>query len=409
MDWLDSILEKIGIRFQEMSLKKTLWCYMTVAIVATLLAYALTFTILNGWENVIFEQNAYEVTYRQIQPETKMIVERKGWEVPNETNFILKVIHAIFLVCIISYPIIAICMVSHIYYQKKLKEPLERMVEEARYIERDDLSFPCQWESKDEMGKACEAIERMRKRLIENKKDLWDLMEEQRNLNAAFAHDLRTPLTVMQGYTELMIQFYPKGKISEEKLMDTVEALNRQVKRLKYFTETMKDMHSIEAIKIKKENKSLKELVQKVEQIAKGLANTQETAIEVKPVKEDKEGYFDENIILEVLENLLSNALRYAKNQIEVYLEAEEDILFLSVKDNGRGFTKEELYQATRPYYTDSQKKDEDCHYGLGLTICKMLCKKHGGDLTLSNSMDGGAIVCASFFISTSPPIFSVK
>lgn len=404
MDWVESVFEKIGIRFRQMSLKKTLWCYMTAAIAATLLAYALTFTVLNGWEDIIFEQNAQEVVYQQVRTQTKTIVEVQGMELPRTADMILTVIHAIFLVCTIAYPTAAVCIVSHIYYQKKLKEPLERMVEEARYIEQDDLSRSCCWESNDEMGKACAAIERMRKRLIENKRDLWELMEEQRNLNAAFAHDLRTPLTVMQGYTELIAQFYPKGKISQEKLMETLEALNRQAKRLKSFTETMKNIHSIEAIRIKKEAKSLKELARKAEETAKGLSHGRKTAVRVKPVQEDKTEYFDENVVLEVLENLLSNALRYAKDEIEVYLEAEKDVLFLSVKDNGRGFTKEELYQATRPYYTDSKKKDENDHYGLGLTICKILCKKHGGELTLSNSMDGGAIVCASFFTSGECP-----
>lgn len=398
MDWIDSILEKGGIQFQKMSLRKALWCYMGIAIFATLLAYTVTFTILNGWENMIFQQNSYTITFQKIT-EGGMLVEDYRREAEEEVKVILTVIRLVQQAVLVLYPVIALCITSHVYYQKKLREPLEKMAEEAAYIGRDDLSLPCLWDTEDEMGKACEAIEKMRRRLVENKKDMWDLMEQQRDLNAAFAHDIRTPLTVMQGYTEMLMQFYPRGKISEEKLLDTLEALNRQVRRLKNFTETMKDIHSMEEIQVKKKKEFLGDLKQKITHAAKGLEHLEEISIEVNQKNTQAMGYFDENVILEVAENLLSNAVRYAKTKVEVQLETEGEAFFLSVKDDGRGFRETELYQAARPYYTDPEEKEEGVHYGLGLTICKILCKKHGGDLALSNSVDGGAIACASFFI----------
>lgn len=125
----------------------------------------------------------------------------------------------------------------------------------------------------------------------------------------------------------------------------------------------------------------------------------------------DSDLYYDENVVMEVLGNLLSNALRYGKKNIEILAEKQEEKLFLYVKDDGRGMTKEELYKADSPYYTDKTKneqeqggnddvlyKKQNIHFGLGLTICKILCKKHGGNLSFCNSVDGGVIVCAEFF-----------
>lgn len=275
------------------------------------------------------------------------------------------------------------------------------MVEEAEYIGRDDLSLPCQWESEDEMGKACEAMEKMRRRLAENQKDTWELMEQQRSLNAAFAHDMRTPLTVMQGYTELLLRFYPQGKISQEKMTETLEALDRQVKRMKNFAETMRDINTLDEREVKKERHLFSELEEKVSQSARGMEQLGEIAIEVRRKEKNvgaEQGYFDEELMLEVLENLLANALRYAKKKVEVQIETSREQVCLFVRDDGKGFSEEELYQATKPYYTDPAGKEEGMHWGIGLTICKMLCKKHGGDLTLSNSVDGGAIVCAAFW-----------
>ncbi len=102
-------------------------------------------------------------------------------------------------------------------------------------------------------------------------------------------------------------------------------------------------------------------------------------------------------LILEVADNLLANALSYAGSRIWVKLDydAGEGILRLYVRDDGRGFTSEELKMAVRPYY--GENKGSGLHFGIGLSICKLLCEKHGGSISLSNSLDGGAIVCGQF------------
>ena len=110
--------------------------------------------------------------------------------------------------------------------------------------------------------------------------------------------------------------------------------------------------------------------------------------------------FYDEDVVMEVFGNLLSNAIRYARHKIQVLAKQREDMLCLYVKDDGRGMTSEELSKAVSPYYSDKKQVENDegePHFGLGLTICRMLCKKHGGDLSLSNSIEGGAVVCAEF------------
>ncbi len=63
--------------------------------------------------------------------------------------------------------------------------------------------------------------------------------------------------------------------------------------------------------------------------------------------------------------------------------------------------TKEELYRADSPYYSDKtyEEAGQEMHFGLGLTICKILCKKHGGSLGFANSVEHGAIVSAQFYV----------
>jgi signal transduction histidine kinase len=89
----------------------------------------------------------------------------------------------------------------------------------------------------------------------------------------------------------------------------------------------------------------------------------------------------------------MGNALRYAREKIQVRIQLEKGKLFLYIKDDGGGFDKRSLMNAKKPYFTT-----EKGHFGLGLTICKLLCEKHGGTLEVTNGIHGGGIVCASFF-----------
>ena len=68
--------------------------------------------------------------------------------------------------------------------------------------------------------------------------------------------------------------------------------------------------------------------------------------------------------------------------------------LYLTVKDDGRGFQKEELEHATKPFYKGMAEMGPG-HFGMGLGICKIFCEKHGGCVELWN--DGGAVVMAVF------------
>lgn len=67
--------------------------------------------------------------------------------------------------------------VSHQYYKRKLEEPLRILKREMEFIGGDDLSFDCNYISNDEMGEICQAFNCMRKQLIKNQENLWELME----------------------------------------------------------------------------------------------------------------------------------------------------------------------------------------------------------------------------------------
>ena len=102
----------------------------------------------------------------------------------------------------------------------------------------------------------------------------------------------------------------------------------------------------------------------------------------------------DSSFISQVCNNLISNAVRYARSSVTLSFSLRDNGLLLSVSDDGKGFDKSTLSKATNPYYTEESNHSE--HFGLGLYICKLLCEHHNGYLKIED-VTGGAIVSAYF------------
>ena len=94
----------------------------------------------------------------------------------------------------------------------------------------------------------------------------------------------------------------------------------------------------------------------------------------------------DEGMLLQVAENLMSNALRFARQTVSVTLSFDTDGLELEVTDDGCGFPAELLKNGVQPFQKHTEEAE---HFGMGLYICKVLCEKHGGSLLIENHKKG--------------------
>lgn len=403
MDWLEEQWQKLYQKMTHMSLKKTLAAYIFLALLSVLSCWLVTWQICESWQRMLGGESGegYQLIYIQMEDGTMGYARQTDEAIdvlPENVQGALKVVRIVQNFSIFLYTGVAIWLVAWLYYRNKLRHPIALLTCEAEHIGHDDLDFSCAFHSDDEMGSLCNAVEGMRKKLAARQGKIWEEMEEQRRLNAAFAHDLRTPLTVLQGYVDLLETYYPQGRISQEKMEEILGMMDGQLDRLRRFGDTMKKIHSLEERGAVLADGKLEELSRHLAETARVLSSAEGPEIVFRMTGEmDGKRRMDLELIQEVADNLISNALRYACRQVELILEAETDTLRLSVRDDGRGFSREELKMAAQPYYTD--QKEQGQHFGIGLYISRMLCQKHGGSLTLSNSVRGGAVVCAQFHI----------
>lgn len=286
-----------------------------------------------------------------------------------------------------------------IFYNKKLKQPITLLQKGAQEIGKTNLDFEISYDKKDEMGELCKAFEQMRVQLIENNSYLWNMIEEQKQLRSAFTHDIRTPLSVLKGYVQLLKRHLPEQNIDMKKQLEILDDIEEQAVRLERFSDSIKKTQKMDNLSITKEPIAIGTLLDKMEKTILLMKGESSIVVEYKcHCSEIEQLYIDMYIFMEVLENIVANALRYAKNKIDMYIQGNCSYLTIMIIDDGKGFSEQDIMQACRPYYHE-QLEEEVLHYGLGLYICKVLCEKHGGSIELSNSENEGACVQAVFNI----------
>lgn len=402
MDWLEEKADRFLACIRNLSFRKAMIAYILIlAAVVWGLSY-LTMILCWQWEMSIWAEYGETENIREIIYERGLLW-GYGYNIFSEADKRKLLFFDICRVwCPFFYAFAGMIFTIFLFYSKRLRRPLSILEESVEKIRKDDLDFHVSYESSDELGRLCDSVESMRLELISGKEEMWRLIDRQKELNAAFAHDLRTPLTVLHGYTDFLARYIPEGKISTEKLESTLALMTEHLKRLEEYSRTMKGVRSIEELPFTPEKTSVQSIGKKIKEVIFALNQIRDVEIIYEESTPDMQISADDSIIMEVLENILSNAIRYARKKIEVMSDysEKEKTLTLTVRDDGPGFSEEQLIKALKPYYKEPEKNDPDDHFGIGLHICRELCKKHGGTLNIANSIKKGAIATASFKVN---------
>lgn len=283
-----------------------------------------------------------------------------------------------------------------LFWYTKLRKPLKMLEAASARIAENELDFSLDYQGRDEIARLCSAFERMRGALDENNRRMLRMIDEQHQLNDAYTHDLRTPIAVLKGYTDMLVRYVPTGDMAEGEVLDTVRTMSNQVTRLEKFVNSMNTAQKLTDVEICREDVDPEKLAGDIRETAGIVSRDGAVQVEVETELEGGPLPLDPAVVGQVFENLLNNALRFAKSKITVELSRENAALTLRVADDGPGFTDKELVAAVKPYYT-GRSRDRKEHFGLGLHICRTLCEKHGGNLTLANADPGGGCVTARF------------
>lgn len=387
-------------KIRNLSVRKTILLYMAAAllcgfILSAFVGRAAARVQMRVWWHYVDEEEYFKAVESEGPNFVADIPRPKEYEMSRADHSVSELCDFLQTYTVLVLSMAGSCAAVFLFYRNKLSEPIRELALASQRIAGNNLDFHITYENEDEMGVLCREFERMRGQLAENNQVLWRTIEEEKLLRAAIAHDIRSPLSVLKGYQEMLAEYLPGADIDMEQAMEMLAEVGHQIDRMDAFVEAMRKMSSLESREMAAEEISAGRLEADI--------RTELAILEkeygkhcILQMQVSEEGFRgDQEIILEVMENLLSNACRYGKSQVVIGVQAGYSELSICVRDDGDGF-QEDTEKITEAFH-GCNVKDSLKHAGIGMYISRLYCEKHGGKLVLENDEQGGAVVTAIF------------
>ena len=269
-----------------------------------------------------------------------------------------------------------------------LKEAYERSVEEISKRVQSEKKINQYQDHLEEL------VEQRTADLQKAKLEAERANKEKSEFLANISHELRTPMHAILGFTRLSIDRFES--LSSQKHFEYLNKVQNSGQSLLRLLNDLLDLAKLEEKKVDYNfaKVSLSYLISLVISDFEAIFKTKMITVDFLPAEFDDTVNIDQEKMMQVLRNLVSNALKFSKEETLVKFSVakqQENILF-SIRDQGVGIPENELNTVFDKYAQSSKSRTNDSGTGLGLAICKAIITDHSGEIWAESNPTGGAI-----------------
>lgn len=276
------------------------------------------------------------------------------------------------------------------FLSRRLTGPIRRLTQASQALSGGNLQQEVPVTSQDELGQLTTTFNRM-------SADLFQADQQRRRMTADITHDLSTPLQIISGYIEML-------EAQEVTLTpQRIEIIKTEIEHLRRLVGDLTTLSQVEAggLEIQLGPVQPASLLERIYQAYQPITARQGIELKLDATQGLPDILVDEGRMLQVLKNLIENALRYTPQGGEIRLGAtlHEDRIQLRVCDSGSGIDAEDLpYVFDRFYRADKSRSGNSGKMGLGLAICKALVTAQGGSIAAESAgKDQGTTMIITF------------
>ncbi|WEV37522.1 HAMP domain-containing sensor histidine kinase [Lactobacillus sp. ESL0677] len=279
-------------------------------------------------------------------------------------------------------------LVTTILLKNKLVKSVNLFRQVGESITKQDLDFKIPHSNIKEFEHALNTMAEMQLALKESLISKWAQEQSQQQEISALSHDLKTPLTVIQGNSELLLE---DDNLTEQQRED-LQSIMRNTKQANEYLNSLRaaTKGSIEqAI-----NVNLTNLQIEITKRAQELVHTKKIELIVDGTLTGY-AYLQKNHFIRAIINVIENAVTYTrmKGRIKLAFKNEVQYVQIGVYDQGPGFSKAALLNATKRFWKEDQARKINGHNGLGLWFANDVIEKNSGHLVIKNSSNGGIVL----------------
>ena len=301
----------------------------------------------------------------------------------------------ILLIVLIAAGGILVCLLLTTRFAKKLRLQLVPLFEATSEVAKQNLDFEVGHSNIKEFEDVLISFSHMKESLKDSLEQQWKAEQMQKEQIAALAHDLKTPLTVIQGNADLISE----TELDEEQRL-YAEYISSSSEQMQLYIRTLIDIsRAVTGYQLHMEDIDLPAYVEQLRGQIDALCQTKKIGLQVETEHLPAVLSADKLLLERAIMNVVNNALDYSPqgSSISISMMGDKESLKISVTDAGPGFSQEDLLHAEEQFYMADRSRSSNLHFGMGLFITKSIVQQHDGQLILSNSeITGGAQVTIS-------------
>ena len=283
--------------------------------------------------------------------------------------------------------LIACMLVTTLRFSGRLKRQIDLLSGVAGQIAGQNLDFEMPRAGIQEIGDVLSAMEALKAALRDSLHRQWMMEQQRQEQMQSLVHDLRTPLTVVEGNAELLAE---DAALNAEQRR-YAEAIIQSAGNAQACVKALRGALLDEGARPQLQMTELRSWAEGFLEAARALCAGQGVlfALQAEPVT----ARIDPQEMQRAVMNLIDNAARFtpAGGSVTLSIAEKDSGIALTVADTGPGFTQEALLHGRERFYRGERARGQDGHYGLGLYGAAQTAARHGGDLALQNGAQGGA------------------
>ena len=287
-------------------------------------------------------------------------------------------------------------LLSWIY--SSILRPLDELRHATQKIKDGDLDFTLESENDDEIGQLTEDFEEMRIRLKESQEEKMKSENESKELISNIAHDLKTPITAIQGYAEGILDGVASSPEMMEKYIRTIynkaNDMSRLIDELTYYSkiDTNKIPYNYKKLSVREYFDDCAEEIG-LDMESRGIEFAYQNS-----VAEDVLVIADPEQLRKVINNIVGNSVKYldkTPGHVSIHVSDIGDFIQCDISDNGCGVAKQDLTRIFERFFrTDASRNSLRGGSGIGLSIVKKIIEDHGGRIWANSKLGEGTTMC---------------
>jgi two-component system sensor histidine kinase BaeS len=275
-----------------------------------------------------------------------------------------------------------IALLLGVLLARTISRPVRELTAATHIVAQGKLGHQVPVRASDELGELATSFNQM-------SADLARSNRLRRQMTADVAHELRTPLSVILGYTEALSD----GKL--EGAPETFDVLHDEAQRLSRLVDDLRTLSLADAGELPLTRRLIRPqaLLERAASAYSEQARQRDISLQVRSEQPLPEIEVDPDRMAQVMSNLVSNALRYTPDGGRIVLTARpgDRTVILQVRDNGVGIAPEDLPHIFERLYRADISRHENGESGLGLAIAKSIVEAHAGTIVVESALGSGA------------------